>query len=831
MKIILANFDNVLGLNGSLNFIDGKPLLIYGENIAGKSNIINTLRYCLIPKWRRKRGYAEEKRLKKNEILLEKNSAGSVEIYFEQRGKLYKLRFYFSRKQKNVSQTQRIFESNTVKLSIEDDERIQTLKKLEWKDLGASTLKLLKEKLIGIGIYPEILDILISPSNVRNFSEAIDGSVVRVPEIIATRISKMNVNARKYSDNLKKLHGVIVLEREEFEKRIMGLRKEFEDVSKNLPEINPKEIFVPGKIAENLENIWNTLSKQLESMPEKASEMKETLTLLSSEKYDIWICAINNIVAVTPKKEELKVLLEKLSNFKNVHETLRNWEVTFEHLPPDSNPEGLSSFDIPKYAKFNFGMFSNPERIKSIFLFTEEAKSLLQKATKISDKHGVQPKFSEINNMIKSYDRLFRTLKKPSEPKGDSALISKRQNKIIVSIPLDIALAKMDYLRGIEPMPFIHRPEKLDEKKFKEKVSRVQSKISTFGAELREAKKSLSQAKKLLKKAKQLRQSLSGEIRLLEDNMKRSEKDLDKLLQKWKNAYHHLCEVFKLSFEEIDLSSKDAVEASSGIILRKYKKAQEIFERDLIRQLKKYPETIEKIQMVEELTPTDIVKRVTEEFEKKIEEMTSLQQEYKKVSGWILSNSNQIESLENRNRTREIMTISLAIAQEFLTRIHEKSDIKRIVEELADKLEENVRDVYSKVFPEDEAFNFEHLKEGQFLSTIANEPITHPSGSQRVAISAGIMLSLAETFGLPIILDEAFDRIDVNRLKFFSEYITGIAGAPNAPHICLAGYTTFNIEKNPEVLRFVNNWKIYLVKRTEVLAKNIHLLKEISALD
>lgn len=831
MKLILANFNNVLGLNGFLNFVEGKPLLIYGENIAGKSNIINMLRYCLIPKWKQKRGYAEEKRLKKNEILLKKNSTGSVEVYFEQNRKFYKLYFYFSRKGKNVSQTQKMFESNVVELPVEDDERIQILEKLEWKDLGVTRLKLLKEKLIEIGIYPEILDVLISPSNVRNFSEAVNGSVVRVPEIIATRISNMHTNAGKYLKNLSKLHGVIVLEREEFEKRIKELRKEFEGVSKNLPEINPDEIFVTGKIAKNLEDIRSSLSKELESMPEKASEMRETLTLLSSEKYDIWTGAINKIVVVTPKKEELKALIEKLSYFENIHETLNNWKAAFEQLPPDSIPEGLSTFNLPKYVKFDFGIFSNPERIRSIFLFIEEAKSSLQKANQISDKYRVQPKFSEINDMIKSYDELFKALKQPSEPKGDPALISKREDKTIVSIPLDIALAKIDYLRGVEPTPLIHRPKKLGEKKFKEEISHMQSEISTFRIELRGAKKSLSKAKKLLKKSKQIRESLGDEIRLLGNNMERSKKDMNKLLEEWKNAYHHLCDVFKLPFEEIDLSSKDAVEVSSEIILRKYEKARETFEQDLVRQLENYPEIIKKIQISEGQIPTDIVKRLTEEFDKRIKEITKLQQEYKKVNDWILSNSSQVKTLENRNRTREIMTISLVIAQEILSRIHEKADIKRIVEELADKLEENVKDVYSKIFPEDEFFNFEHLKEGQFLSTINNEPITHPSGSQRVAISAGIMLSLAETFGLPIILDEAFDRIDVNRLKFFSEYITGIAEAANTPHICLAGYTTFNIEKNPEVLRFINNWKIYLIERTEVLEKNIRLLKEFSAID
>lgn len=433
-----------------------------------------------------------------------------------------------------------MFESDLMELPSEDGERIQTLKRLEWRDLGTSTIKLLKEKLLEIGIYPEILDVLISPSNVRNFSEAINGSVVRVPEIIATKISNIHANAGKYLDNLKKLHGVIVLEREEFERRIKELRAEFEDVSKNLPEINVEEIFVVGEMAKNLENIRSSFTKELELIPERASEMRETLKLLSSEKYEIWTNAINKIVAITPQKEELKSLIEKEEHFENIQETLSEWKVIFEQLPPDSSPEGLLTFSLPKYEKFDFSILSNPDRIKSIFSFTEEAKNSLKKANEISDKYKVQPKASEINDMIKSYEELFKALKTPSEPKGDSALISKRENKTVVSIPLDVALRRVDYLRGIEPTPLIHRPEKLDEEKFKEEVARVQSEISTFRTELREAKSGLSKAKKLLKKVKQLRESLGREMELLEKNRERSKRNLEKLVEEWKTVYHYV---------------------------------------------------------------------------------------------------------------------------------------------------------------------------------------------------------------------------------------------------------------------------------------------------
>jgi hypothetical protein len=144
-----------------------------------------------------------------------------------------------------------------------------------------------------------------------------------------------------------------------------------------------------------------------------------------------------------------------------------------------------------------------------------------------------------------------------------------------------------------------------------------------------------------------------------------------------------------------------------------------------------------------------------------------------------------------------------------------------MVEELADKIEDSVGDVYANIFPEDETFKFVHLEKGQFRSSISGEPITHPSGSQKVAISIGIMLSIGETFGLPILLDEAFDRVDVKRLRFFTEFITRVAGSPHVPQISLAGFTTYNIEKNPEVLSFVRKWRVYQVKRTSSKEKTI----------
>ncbi|RLG01865.1 MAG: hypothetical protein DRN49_00395 [Thaumarchaeota archaeon] len=821
MRLILINFENVLGLNGYLNFVEGKPLMIYGENVSGKSNIINMIRYCLIPRSRERKGYREEKRLKKNEILLKRNSAGSVEIYFEQNRKFYKLYYYFSRRGKNVSQTQRLFESKQVELPLEDEERIKVLTNLDWKDTKISSMKSLREKLVEMKIYPEVLDILISPSNVRNFSEAINGSVIKVPEIIQARISKIHENVRKYLDNLKKLYGVIVLEREELETKTRELRKSFEEVIKNLPEIKVDKIFVGGETARNLENLQNFLVEKLKSIPSKVSEMKETLGLLSSEKYEIWTGAIDKLVMILPRKEELKDLMERRDSIEKLEETLKTWKIIFEGLPPDSHPEGLLTFSMPNFKKSDFNALSNPERVKSIFLAVDEAKKSLQRANETCKKYKVPLTTSDINRLIKSYSELLKALKAPLEPKGDPALLSKLKEKVVVSIPLDIALEKMEYLRGVEPTPLIHRPESFGKEEFMKRVSRLKTEVKDIQGELRKTKSDMSKAKKLLKKAKRLRGDIDRELKVLDRNMKNLKRELDKLIKEASNAYHHLCEVFKLKREEIDLSSKYVIDSSFETISAKCKEAQKIFLNDLIQQMKNYPEILEKYKISEERDFTIIIKRIREEFEKRIKEVSRLEEEYKNVNDWILRNTAQLKAIENRSKTIIIVDAALLIAQAILSRIFEKTDINKIIEDLSENLEKSVKDVYKRIFPEDESFSFSHSGRGQFISTINNEPITHPSGSQRAAISVGIMLSLARTFGLPMILDEAFDRIDVKRLKFFCECITGLTDCQT----CLAAYTSFNIEKNPEVLPFINSWKTYLVERAEVLEKNIKPLE------
>ena len=203
------------------------------------------------------------------------------------------------------------------------------------------------------------------------------------------------------------------------------------------------------------------------TMPEKTSEMKQTLTLLSSEKYNLWTNSLNKIAINLPKKEEIKGLIKKQIELEEIQKTLSKWKTIFEQLPPDSNPENITTFKVPEFDKFNFSVLSSPDRIKPIFSMIKESKEHMSKVEEVCKKFRILPKTSHLNDIIKECEDLYKVLKNPQEPIGDPALISKKEKKTVVSIPLDVALKEPSYLKDIVPTPLIHSPDTLDPSQFK----------------------------------------------------------------------------------------------------------------------------------------------------------------------------------------------------------------------------------------------------------------------------------------------------------------------------------------------------------------------------
>ncbi|MCK4580232.1 MAG: AAA family ATPase, partial [Dehalococcoidia bacterium] len=93
MKLERVAFENVMELEGSITFPEGKSVVIYGENKAGKSNIIHALRYAFLSKVvkpRKASGYDELKLVTAKEIA-PADGEGKISVEFEHGGREFKI--------------------------------------------------------------------------------------------------------------------------------------------------------------------------------------------------------------------------------------------------------------------------------------------------------------------------------------------------------------------------------------------------------------------------------------------------------------------------------------------------------------------------------------------------------------------------------------------------------------------------------------------------------------------------------------------------------------------------------------------------------------------
>ena len=814
MKLLMIDFKDVLGLNGTLNFLKGQPVILYGENLAGKTNVINILRYCLIPKRARKRTYSEEQRLSKNEFLIAPLKEGKLIVYFVQNEKLYQLAYSFRRTPSGaVNQIQRMYETEVNSIPDYEDEELRAfLSGLEWERLDVYSVDQIKEKIIEIGMYPEILDTLIAPSNVRNFSKTINKEIVTIPEVISQTISKIRNNVRKYLGNLETMNGILVVEKESSDGQLKSLQKELTKIS---PEESDKinKMFTKN-VHKNLKTFLKEAEETIEKIPEETTKIENIMTELNKEikEQTKLIQELNNELK---NKQQVENIVNQNAVLEDSKTTVDKWITSFQNLPSAGNMAAFVDFKLPKnYKKFDFEILTQPAKVKAIFAHLEKIKKLVKLSDKIVKKHDTT--FENLPSSIISWKRLRSAIKAPrSEPVGDQVIISylEKEKKAKVSIPVDTLIKKPQYLK-IHSTPVTHKPyEKIKEL---DTLVRTQLKLLTnLINELTKAKNSISEAQKVYSLLKRLLPILEEEKKKLEEKRKENLKVLTDIQSTWNQTYGSLCRAFAFEPQKIDLSTKASLESSLRILNEALENAKTSLWISLKEKLKEFPE----IKIKKEITE-QYIDRIVKTLTQKIKELLETKKRCEKIRDWINKHSEEIKDLEQKLKAIALLNILIVTLKEIFDPIYQKTDLETITERLSEGIEEEVREAYQRILA-DESLKFEHIGKGMFRNTLKDEPITHPSGSQRASISLGIMMALAKTFNLPVILDEATDRYDTNHIKTFMEYIVAIASDLQNPQICLAIYKTMDVEKNPELLSVIEGSRIYGIERKSPLNKVI----------
>lgn len=814
MRFIAIKVRNVMGLTGEVGF-SRNPILLYGRNLAGKTNLINLIRYCFVFGKTRK-NYTEEKKLQQEELLLSGSKDGNAIFFFEHRKKLYKLEYDFRRANLRITQKVFLYEVEGPYTSEEDIER-----RFGGFQPFATNVTKVKDRFNEVGIYSDIIDTLISPSNIRNFTDAINNEMVTIPDMIAKQVSNLNRGAERTLGNLGKLQALLVQEKEGYQSRLNEMRAEFTSASLFEPE-KVEIMFTVG-------NIYRELSEKLRSTGDELSKIpsKEVGIQLLKQKwapeFKEKLEKVAHVRLVSGQESEAAKLIADRDRQAKAWDTIRLMQSTLRNLPSGENILALNEFDLPSVKELDYSLLLDPNRVKEMFRLLGRARSSLRQATRIAKVHRVVPSLGEVRSLAASYKKLEKAVRSPeNKPRGAEAVAVylEEEKRSSVYLPLVSLVDNPNYIRGMNEAPSVYKTKGLG----RARLDKISREIGKKAEDLEKCRTALKSAAEDVSIVKKLLLSLDNEERVLENKKKQSEKILNSMASDWQQVYKEL----KISFGiEVALQDLNTV---SGI--RKFTSS--------LRPIAKQIESKLAAELKTALSSAGIktsgkvglksVADIDGLFAKQDQELASKRERLQKTKSWIETNLEKLKEAEDMLLTVQATEIAITVLNVLLVRVQENTNLNVMVEQVAQTIEENVKNCVEMIVPE-EIVIFRHAGEGNFMvQTPEGNPITHPAGSHKAVISLGVMLTLSKLFDLPLFLDEATDRFDYVTLPNTFRFVDNLCRNSTGPQVCFVSYRTLNIERSQDILEVIRRWGIFLIERKDRLQKQMSNVSDIQEL-
>jgi len=683
------------------------------------------------------------------------------------------------------------------------DHAEDAVKSAKW-DKIAEGARDLKTRFDELNIYSDVIDLLISPSNVRNFTDAINNELVTVPEIIARQVAQVNNGAAKLAGNVEKLQSVLVQEKEGYAAKFERLASGFQEQSSKSLESLAK-IFTLGSAYSSLENELEGADRGLSALPSQEKELVLFQQRWATEFRDKF-GRIANAKEVLKQKDEVMKQNERSKALEIALKSVEAWNATFKALPSKDNVQALADFDAPTPDEGNFRFLLNPERVRRIFDLLKEAKSDLKAATKIAKKYRVMLTLGEVRSLASAYKKLAKALKSPEErPRGDESIIrySQDERESTVYVPVDALVTNPNYLRGIKSTPSVYRTKSLSSKDLGKLAGKVELKVG----DLEECRDKLGLAGERLEEARKLVPLLTNEVTHVDGEKKQVDNLVQARLSDWETAGAMLAEAFDLKTQKVSLEAVDGIGEFVSWLGGVLNQVERRFVRDLKQAAKSAGIRVGPKFGTEDIGNLDQL--VT----KQSQEIAERRERLQKTKDWLNTNLNEVRDVENQLLTVAYIERAATTLDVILRHVQEYANLDVMSEQMAQNIEGNVKNCVEMILPE-ETVRFRHIGGGKFvIEAPTGEPVTHPAGSHKAVISLGIMLTLSRVFNLPLILDEARDRFDYVTLRNTFQYVDILCREANPPQICFVSYRTLDIEKDPETLSLVRGWNTYIIEK------------------
>ncbi|MEM2619319.1 MAG: hypothetical protein QW356_07580 [Candidatus Hadarchaeales archaeon] len=774
MRILRLDVNGLLGLRGSIDFSDS-PVLIYGENIAGKSLVVNLIRFLLVKPRTSKKKYREDLHLKKGELLLGPG-IGSCDLYLSMGSKLYKISLAVTKGEKT-----------NVKYSIFSTTKVGSghLSDLDWSMTEAvGSGDELWDDLKRLGLFPDLLDALISPSNVKNFEDAISGELVSIPEMIREDLSKIHDGAENYLETLRGLDITLSAEND----RILQAEAKF----RNQFALHSKEVGIDSSVFDRGAKALEELRQEVSQKREEFSRLKTKLrSELESPELRAKIEAYQKVTEFLDIRKEVCEYLEDLTKTRERAEELASLRKFLANLKA-SRVEDIISAPIPLGKELRGDAAEIVEKV-------EEIVSLYTSAKKICDRYSTT--IEDIDRLLSGYNQLLKSLKHPLEGvSGVEAVVFRAGEKTVVSIPVDQAEKNPEIFTELEPLPRVHTHAG----QRGGSLGKIVERVETIASELRVARNYYGEAKRRLDEVKK-------RIEILDREEETATQKANRLRDKLMDIMSQLAEICgTLKVLGIQITVPKSL-------------------KDLPTFLENFDQVVKGVEealggKLSELgiSPKAPITEVLAKLKEKSEEIERKERACANLEIWLDRNLDDIARLESRKQTIKLLGEASKVCQAVLDAICKGTDIGALVESISENISREVETSLRSILARSEV-KFTHLGEGRFECTIEGEKITHPSGSERACISIGVMASLGKCFDIPVIFDEALDRIDANNVLPFLRYLTELS---KSIQVCIVACRSFNIEKNPKLSDLLRRWKIYRLR-----ARGTEKLIEPCALD
>jgi len=759
MKLTKVTFENVMELEGCIVFPQEKPVVIYGENKAGKSNIIHALRYAFLNKVTRGSGRAsgyDELKLVTAKEIVPPRGMGRISVEFEHNGKQFEIH-------REIDQYR-------------DNNRILSKEAEGFRELDFS-------KTVDKELKAGLLNALFAPDSAMGFNHLNEKNIDAVIRELFKEIGNAKVLTRDFKQRITRL-------REEASAKVTNIERDYnsfvahlKNELRNVPiDLGNFEEYEVGKTSGKINYVADELKRYVASIEEgelkewlkemgKRAKDAESVKELLDSSYQLTADSFRKMAEILQDKERLSLLVDGLKETK-------------PGSPMPQEPRKFYDAELNKVAE-------------DIYSRLKDAQTRYSNALSLAQEENIDLKIDNPARIKGDKEKVLRLLTKevvtPDVPrvKADLVKIHSEQGEESVHglIPLEL-MDKDPAFTKLSPEPI---PE-ASEKQKRKYAEFLEKKIENLNIICEDKDKAEDFFKN---KFTPLLSDLSGHGTTLTRNGQKERERISKLV-------HDIGDKLRLfTHEDIGMPRLEC-EGDIQSFLVTVKQVVSGKKLDYREEINKKINAVG-IQAGEFNThEIDVILGKLVEMEKGLPRYRSVWEE--------LTKEKRIE-WQNNDAEHADLTYVPAMVDGIDRALDAILDNAFDEHEVIQGIKEIIVEINNKLKEEDLVTSCIEMGEDSLqLSKIAykDREITHPCGAERSFFSLAALTALARYFSLPVIIDEAANNLDKNHLRHFMFLVREFAANYDVQYI-LSIKETDDFPLHGWVQGFADDLQIYRV--------------------